>query len=46
MGAHCHVSGEAKVAEFGVGLVVQEDVLRFEITMQDAVGMKVVESRN
>lgn len=46
MCAHCHVSGEAKIAEFGVRLIVQKNVLGFEITMQNAVGVKVIESRH
>lgn len=37
-------AGESKVGELEVALAVDEEVLGFEIAMQDAVGVQVVDA--
>lgn len=46
MRAHCHVPGQAKVAENGAEILVQENVLWLQVSMQDSVGVEIVQGRH
>jgi hypothetical protein len=41
-----HVLGEAEVAQLQVARIIQQDVFRLEVAVEDVVGMKVLEHEN